>query len=245
MVKRLLKKIIPPEAALQVRKIKGRILYRGNKVYCPVCDYRSSKFLTIPGHTRLICPVCYSLQRHRLLSLYWQEATKLFDAPVKRLLHIAPEPCFYNLFRKHPQIDYHSADLDSIWANIKADVTELPFEDSSFDVIICNHVLEHVPDDRKAMSEFYRVLAPGGWATLQVPVVRETTFEDENVTTPAERLAVFGQADHVRIYGKDYFDRLKEAGFNVETTKASSILTKEQITDMALHEVEDVIIAKK
>ncbi len=245
MIKKLLKKIIPPKFVLQFRKIKGRILFRGNKYYCPVCGYRSGSFLSKTGRSHAMCPVCHSLRRHRLLILYWKQATELFNPPAKRLLHIAPEPCYFNLFRKHPHIDYCSIDLDSIWASIKADVTDLPFEDASFDVIICNHVLEHVLDDRKAISEFYRVLAPGGWATLQVPIMRETTFEDPKITTQEERLAVFGQDDHVRIYGMDYFDRLIETGFNIETITASSILTEEQMAEMALDGVEDVNIAKK
>ncbi len=242
MVKELLKKIIPPETVFQFRKIKGRLLHRGNKVYCPVCDYSSARFLKVTGRGRVICPVCRSMERHRLLYLYWKHSTELFNQPVKRLLHVAPEPGLFNLFRKDPCIDYYNVDLGSLWARVKAEITDLPFEDTSFDVIICNHVLEHVTDDRKALSEFFRVLVPGGWATLQVPIKRETTFEDPNVTTPEERLEVFGQDDHVRIYGKDYLDRLRDAGFKVESISATEFLNDKQISEMVLGGVEDIII---
>lgn len=244
-MKRTLKKIVSPETAIMVRKVIGRTLYRGDTHLCPVCGNRSSRFMSRPNQGKIMCPVCRSLQRHRLLIRYWQEKTNLLEAPKKRLLHIAPEPCFYELFRTNPAIEYTSADIDSIWAQQQADITDLPFSSESFDVIICNHVLEHVLDDRKAMSEFFRVLVPGGWATLLVPIKLETTYEDESIVSPEDRLRVFGQYDHVRIYGKDYFDRLKEAGFIVESIRADALLHADEITDMVLDGVEDIIIARK
>ena len=188
------------------------------RVECPCCGGRFPTF--IPGGVRLRpkaqCPRCGSLERHRLLWLYLEEKTNLFSARPK-ILHFAPEPFFQDALRALPGIEYTSADLCSPLAMVKMDITDIRYGDDSFDVILCNHVLEHITDDRKAMSELHRVLRPGGWAVLQVPVdpARETTFEDPEVTSPDERARKFGQADHVRWYGRDYADRLRGAGFDV------------------------------
>jgi SAM-dependent methyltransferase len=146
---------------------------------------------------------------------YFQERTNLFDAPVKRMLHVAPEPEFGVKLQEHPMLDYLSVDLQMPSAMVHMDITDMTFEDASFDVVYCSHVLEHIPDDRKALAELHRVLKPGGWAILQVPIVRERTEEDPSVTSVEERLARFGQGDHVRAYGPDYRERLAQAGFEV------------------------------
>ncbi len=131
------------------------------------------------------------------------------------MLHIAPEQCFYKRFRKMGNLDYTTADLESPLADIKLDVQQMPFENNTFDTVICNHVLEHVPDDRKAMREILRVLKPGGFGIMQVPMDMslEKTYEDPGIVLPQDRGKHFRQKDHYRLYGHDYLERLKECGF--------------------------------
>jgi SAM-dependent methyltransferase len=185
------------------------------------------------------------MERHRLLWLFLRERTDLLDGP-HRLLHLAPEPVFHRRLSVLPGLDYVTADLDSPLARDRVDVTALPYADDSFDAILCNHVLEHVPDDRRAMRELHRVLRPGGWAILQVPIRsgRATTYEDPTVTGPAERRRAFGQEDHVRIYGRDYEERLAEAGFRVRRDRFVRELPDAQVTRMGLKR-EDVFFCEK
>jgi SAM-dependent methyltransferase len=139
------------------------------------------------------------------------------SAPARTLLHIAPEPSLARHLAASPETRYITADRDPARANVAVDITELAFATGSFDVILCSHVLEHVPDDAAAMAELYRVLKPMGWAMLQVPLdeAREHTFEDPTIVDPAERERLFDQADHVRVYGRDYAARLERVGFGV------------------------------
>ena len=163
------------------------------------------------------CPFCGCLDRERHVYLYLKEKTEIFAKPL-RMLHVAPEANLGRLLRQHSNIDYLSADLDPTVAMIRMDLMDIEFPENTFDAIICNHVLEHVPDDRRGMAELFRVLKPGGWAILQVPIslALEMTFEDPRVTSPAERERLFGQNDHVRLHGRDYERRLQHAGFAVE-----------------------------
>ena len=117
---------------------------------------------------------------------------------------------------------------------VKMDITDIQYPDESFDVIYCSHVLEHVVDDRKAMSEFRRVLKSDGWAILLVPITVETTYEDPSIVDPAERLKHFGQDDHVRRYGKDYVERLRAAGFKVSVSNASDLCQEPEVLQMGL-----------
>ncbi len=170
------------------------------------------------------CPNCGSIDRERLVHLYLKHKTNIFTPPSGltaepiKLLHMAPEAKLEQELRKYSHIDYLSADLYMARAMVKMDITAMTWADNSFDVIICNHVLEHIPDDRLAMSELYRVLKPKGWAILQVPIsyAIASTYEDEQITSPEQREQVFGQSDHVRIYGQDYGDRLASVGFKVD-----------------------------
>jgi len=193
--------------------------YRGDRVECPVCGGRFRKFLPY-GYNRVrenvLCPKCLSLERHRLLWLYLKNRTGFFTEKLK-VLHIAPEQCFFRLCRKMPNLTYITADLESPLAEIKLDIQDMPFPDDDFDVVICNHVLEHVPDDRKAIREIFRVLKRNGYALLQVPAdySMEHTHEDPSITDPSEREKHFRQKDHYRLYGRDYLQRLTEAGFHV------------------------------
>ena len=166
----------------------------------------------------VLSPSSLSLERHRLLWLYLQNETDFFtSSEKKKVLHFAPEQAFYKLFRNQKNLDYTTTDLLSPLADVKADICNLPFPDNEYDIILCNHVLEHIPDDTKAMQELYRVLKPGGMAILQIPqdLSRTTTFADNSIVDQKERAKIFGQYDHVRVYGLDYFDKLRSIGFNV------------------------------
>jgi SAM-dependent methyltransferase len=169
-----------------------------------------------PNRANARCPNCGARDRQRHLWLYLERRTNLFSDRL-RVLHFAPERIFEEKLRPQPNLDYVSTDLARARADVKADITDLPFPDDAFDVILCSHVLEHVVEDRKAMRELHRVLRPEGWALVLVPIdfSRVETFEDPTVVAPADRERLFGQADHVRIYGPDFKARLEEAGFTV------------------------------
>jgi len=193
-----------------------------------------------------LSPSTLSLERHRMLWLYLKNETNFFTAELK-VLHFAPEQAFYKRFRKLKKLDYTTTDLNSPLADVKADICNLPFKDNEFDVILCNHVLEHIPDDTKAMQELYRVLKSGGMGVFQIPqdLSRETTFEDNSITDKKERAKIFGQYDHVRIYGKDYFDKLRYIGFKVEEVNYTSKLSKEDITRYCLAKGEIIPVVRK
>lgn len=192
---------------------------KGNRYTDPI-DNKSFRKLLPYGYENqrdnALSPSTLSLERHRLLWLYLKNETDFFTKP-KKVLHFAPEQAFYKRFRKQKNLDYTTTDLNSPLADVKADICNLPFKDNEFDVILCNHVLEHIPNDIKAIQELYRVLKKGGMAILQIPqdMSREKTFEDNSITDRKERAKIFGQYDHVRIYGRDYFDRLRSVGFRV------------------------------
>jgi SAM-dependent methyltransferase len=205
--------------------------YKGSALQCPFCEKGFRKFLSagvdspaldrarvVGGGRRpnVVCPRCTSTDRERLIYLYLlKKKAELFSREL-RVLHVAPERSLQRVLRNATNIDYISADIESPMADVKMDITAIQFPNDSFDGIICNHVLEHIQNDRLALSELYRVLRPGGWAILQVPIslALDTTVEDPNIVRPEDRERVFGQRDHVRIYGQDYISRLKVAGFD-------------------------------
>ena len=195
------------------------IFYVGSSVTCPVCNRSFSKFLPygrIKPRENALCPNCLSLERHRLIWLYLKEKTGFFSEK-KRVLHIAPEACFIPRFEKMHGANYITADIESPLAKVKMDIHNIPFDQNSFDVVLCNHVLEHVTDDIRAINEINRVLKPGGFAILQVPFflpLAENTFEDPSIIDKREREKMFGQDDHVRKYGKDYPLRISKGGLN-------------------------------
>jgi SAM-dependent methyltransferase len=197
-------------------KVLG-LFYRGSNVTCPVCGNSYKKFLPygrINPRPNALCPSCLSLERHRLIWLYLKEKSNFFSSKLK-VLHIAPEACFIKRFEKQHGENYITADIESPLAKVKMDIHKIPFEANTFDVVLCNHVLEHVDDDLQAMREIHRVLKPGGFSILQVPFfhpIPETTFEDPSITDPREREKIFGQDDHVRKFGRDYSRRLERAG---------------------------------
>jgi SAM-dependent methyltransferase len=222
-------------------------LNKGNEVECPVCASQYKKFLPYGRVARenALCPNCLALERHRLMWLFLQKQTDFFNAPLK-VLHVAPEHCFIERFEKLSNLDYITADIESPLAKVKMDVHSIPFPDNSFDVIFCNHVLEHVEDDILACSEFNRVLKPGGWGILQSPVYSmEKTLEDKTITDPAERERIFGQRDHVRKFGKDYAERLRRSGLKIEENQFVKQLETENVKKYALAEDEVIFLCRK
>lgn len=196
----------------------------------------------------VLSPSTLSLERHRLLWLYLKNETDFFNATEKKkVLHFAPEQAFYKLFRNQKNLDYTTTDLFSPLADVKADICDLPFADNSYDIILCNHVLEHIPDDTKAMQELFRVLKPGGMAILQIPqeLDRETTFADDSITDQKERAKIFGQYDHVRIYGRDYFDKLRSIGFTVIEEDYTNKITPELVEKYCLAKGEIIPVCFK
>jgi SAM-dependent methyltransferase len=215
------------------------LYYSGNNRFCPVCERSSRLFLPSGLYHRRAdsrCVVCGSLERHRLLWLFLQKKTDLFDDKIKKILHIAPESCFESRLRKNFGNNYITADLIAPSAMVKMDITCIQYPEQSFDIILCSHVLEHIQDDKQAMKEIYRVLKNNGFAILIVPISNEeTTFEDPSIVDPQERLKYFGQEDHVRVYGLDYIDRLCNAGFKVSVTSVRDLCPEKTANLMGLN----------
>lgn len=220
-----------------IKKIFIQFLYFGKGRFCPVCGKSSRRFKsygTIPRDDAQ-CIHCHALERHRLLWLFIKNKTNLFDGEQKKMLHVAPELCLEKRFKENLGDNYLTADLFNPRAMVKMDITNIQYSDQSFDVIYCNHVLEHVLDDRRAIREFYRVLKNNGWAILLVPITCEKTFEDPSIVDPKKRLEIFGHESHVRRYGPDYIERLRDAGFTVNVFKAIDIESEKEIEKMGLN----------
>ncbi|WP_407556167.1 class I SAM-dependent methyltransferase [Winogradskyella sp. 4-2091] len=225
------------------------LILKGNKYTDPIDEKSFKSFLPYGyGQQRpnVLSPSTLSLERHRLLWLYLNNETDFFKAN-KKVLHFAPEQCFLKRFKKLKNLDYTTTDLLSPIADVKADICDLPFEDNSYDVILCNHVLEHIQDDTKAIQELYRVMKPGGYGIFQIPqdLNRAETFEDDNITDKAERAKIFGQYDHVRVYGRDYFDKLRSIGFKVEEVDYTTQLSQGDIDKFRLAEGEIIPVVFK
>ena len=222
---------------------------RGSTYTDPIDGKSYRRFLPY-GYAKVrenvLAPGTLSLERHRLFWLYLKNETTFFSAPL-RVLHFAPEQAFVQKFKKQKNLTYTTTDLNSPIADVKADICDLPFKDNSFDFIICNHVLEHIPDDTKAMQELYRVLAPSGTAIVQVPydAKREITFEDNTITDQRERTRIFGQYDHLRVYGMDYFKKLSSIGFDVNALDYTSGISIDDIERYRLCKGELLPVCKK
>ena len=215
-----------------------------------MCGCQRRKFLPygyVEQRENALCPNCLALERHRLLWLWLLRESDLGRGAMAlpKMLHIAPEVALMRRFRKMYAREaerYVTADLESPLADIHFDVQQIPLEDESFDVVICNHILEHVEDDGKALSEIFRVMKREGWGVILSPIdpSREFTFEDDSITDPDERTRIFGQYDHRRIYGRDYAQRLGRVGFEVyEIDYRQSLSSAEQalyaLTDEKLY----------
>lgn len=222
---------------------------RGTNYTDPIDGKSYKTFLPYGYRTQrnnALSPSTLSLERHRLLWLYLKNKTDFFTAKHK-VLHFAPEQAFYKRFRRMENLEYITTDLNSPLADVKADICNLPFKENEFDVILCNHVLEHIPDDTKAMQELYRVLKPGGFGVFQIPqdLTRAITFEDNSITDKKERAKIFGQYDHVRIYGKDYFKKLRSVGFKVDEVDYTASLSEDMIKKYCLAKGEIIPVVFK
>jgi len=268
-MKSAIKKYIPYALGTKLRgswQIAQSIFYIGNKYYCPFCKSKLRKLL--PGGFDLpiinekriigagrrdncICPRCYSTDRDRLIYLYLTHFTNI-STEHNRMLHVAPSGSLKALLSTIPNLEYqegikhhegfyYSKDISII------DIRKLDIEDNTFNIIFCNHVLEHIQEDLQAMKELYRVLKPGGWALLQVPISRvlKETYEDFSITSEKEREEHFGQFDHVRIYGSDYPKRLEKAGFTVELINLNIGWEIADIEKYAINTEETLYIAHK
>ena len=224
---------------------------KGNKYTDPIDGKSFRRFLPYGyGKQRenALSPSTLSLERHRLMWLFLRNDTDFFTSKEKiKTLHIAPEQCFLDLFRKQKNLEYITSDLESPIADVKADICNLPFDDNSFDVVFCNHVLEHIINDTKAMQELYRVLKKGGFGIFQIPqdLSREKTFEDNTITNRRERAEIFGQYDHVRVYGRDYFNKLRSVGFAVDEIDYTKKITREKLERYCLMKNEILPVCYK
>jgi SAM-dependent methyltransferase len=229
-----------------------QLFYRGDKRTCPCCSARLKNFLPLRTHTgtlvpSVICPRCDAHPRHRLLWHYLRAKHGELFMTELQFLHLAPEFCFTRHFRKLKNLHYVTADIEMPQVDCRVDICHLPFAENSFDVLFCNHVLEHVPADREAMSELFRVLRPAGWALLQVPIDKQLsqTLEDESIVSPEERERLFGQNDHVRQYGADFQGRLSAAGFAVEVIEYPGTLNPSLIEECGLDPDESIYLCRK
>lgn len=246
--------VIPRPILIRLSYVARPILevaLRGKKFTDPIDGKSFSTFLPYGYGTQrnnVLSPSTLSLERHRLLWLFLKNETDFFTSnEKKKVLHFAPEQAFYKRFRNQKNLDYTTTDLLSPLADVKADICNLPFPDNQYDVIFCNHVLEHIPDDTKAMMELYRVLKPGGMAILQIPqdLARKETFSDDSITDPKERAKIFGQYDHVRIYGLDYFNKLRSVGFKVIEEDYTQKISAEKVNEYCLAKGEIIPVCYK
>jgi SAM-dependent methyltransferase len=249
----------------KIRNLVFKTIHPGNRFYCLQCDKSYSRFLSVGVKQEVLkrykvsgagrrknakCPNCGSVDRSRLLLLYFKLRTNILNKKT-RILHIAPNIRVGEFLRSHESVDHVCGSLDpddfKVLNAIKVDVTAIPFGAEEFDVVICNHILEHVPDEELALSEIYRVLKPKGFAILQVPIATllEETLEDKSITTERERLITYGQHDHVRLNGLDYFDKIRQTGLNPIRDNPYDNNWLPDIEKHALSRIEDVIIGQK
>lgn len=233
-----------------VFKFFAPVVLKGDNVECPVCEKSFKKFLPY-GYNEyqrdnVLCPYDLTLERHRLMWVYLKSKSNFFTADLK-VMHIAPEQCFYKLFRNQKNLDYTTGDLESPLADLHFDLHNIPLEDNQYDVIFCNHVMEHVENDVQCMKELLRIMKPGGWGIFQVPIdrTRDTTYEDATITDPKEREKHFWQYDHVRLYGTNYPDVLRSAGFEVEEFDYKKELTPDTYKRYRFDEGEMLYIVRK
>lgn len=264
-MKKWIKKVLPNkiirkyiELKTKNERIEFQKSIKGDDVFCPICNSTFKIFGTFGLIKRYnaLCYNCKSLERHRLLFLFFKERFELFPPQNRtiKLLHFAPEKSLYDFFSKHPNLEYFPCDLipekfdfgKKIEVN-KVDITDISFNDNFFDIILCSHVLEHVPDDKQAMNELYRVMSKNGSGIFQVPIDYSlpTTYEDLSITLPEDREKAFGQHDHVRLYGRDYKNRLEKVGFNVNEIDFCSRFSTHDIFKYGLNKAEMIYLCNK
>ncbi|MDB5039144.1 MAG: SAM-dependent methyltransferase [Bacteriovoracaceae bacterium] len=249
--KSIIKNKIPPRWFPNILRIYfgfRSVFYGGNKVQCPCCErsYRNFVDFGDPREIAVACPGCGSFSRQRLLTLILKSKF-LTSNRILSVLHIAPELCISDFLKRQAQVKYKSIDLQSPQAEERMDLTDLHLSEGQFDLVICFHVLEHIVEDQKAMSEICRVLKKGGAALIQVPQNKSLvrSFEDPNISTPELRKKHFGQEDHVRIYGQDFKSRLESAGLDVSLLATKDICDREMIHRQNLLEDETIHLCIK
>lgn len=231
-------RFVVKEALAKVR----RAIYRGEKVECPCCGMTFSLFL-FSNYMAALCPNCLSVERYRLLCHFLENASEFGDREM-RVLDIAPMWSFQEFCRRHENVEYLSIDIASPIAMRHMDIRALDLPDEHFDCIICYHVLEHIDDEMKALSELKRVLKPDGWAIIQVPIhVAKTIERGELTEAQAGRILKF--PDHLRAYGPDYRDLLESAGFEVEVIPYARSFSKDELKRFGLDITEDLYISRK
>jgi SAM-dependent methyltransferase len=195
----------------------------------------------------VLCPHDLTLERHRLIWLYLQKKSNFFFDEQLAFLHIAPEQCFLPHFRKLKNLDYLTGDLVSPIADLHFDLHHIPLEENRFDVIFCNHVLEHVADSKQCMAELYRVMRPGGWGIFQVPqdFTRADTYEDASIQSEADRAKHYWQKDHLRLFGANYPEKLAEVGFEYVALKPDELVSAEEVDRYRLNPNEILYIFRK
>lgn len=245
-----LKRVFPPRVWHHIRIVKittddwlrplRKARFGGEGQFCPVCGSRVKRFLK-----RRICPICFAKDRHRFAFLVLGRETDLLSNPERRFLHVAPEPELSKKMRRSHGARYVTADLYNPKVDLSIDIRDILCPDEIFDGIYCSHVLEHVDNDDKAIREFFRILKPGGFATIQVPITRDRTFQDPSITDPKDRLKHYGQLDHVIAYGPDFSERLAECGFLVTSFMAKEYLDPEERENMDIDGEERVFLGRK
>jgi len=228
------------------RRLK-QTLYYGRNRYCPICESRLTAFLACsePPRPDARCPVCGLVERHRMLWFVLRTHTDLFRRRGLSILHFAPELPFARAFARLPGVRYVTADIDPEKAMERVDIQEMGYADATFDVVLCCHVLEHIPNDRKGIGEIARVLKPGGWAALMVPVLSERTQEDPGVTDPEERERLYGQHDHLRSYGMDFAERVESCGLSVRAFRPGDVLGEDRMALMSVADKDVVFLCTK
>ena len=229
-----------------IRRTRAKLTFHGTAHHCPVCESSLRTFLPAgdPPRPEALCPVCYCLERHRLLWTVLRD--RMSEGSLRsggRLLHVAPEAALVRDLER--RFDYLSVDIEPGRAMVTGDITDLEFQDESFGAVICNHVLEHIRDDVAALGEIHRVLKPGGWASLLVPITGPVTTDAPEGATPEYLKEYHGQDDHIRTYGPDYCDRVTDAGFHVEQTLAGALLGAEEAARLGIPLDELCIIGLK
>lgn len=218
------------------RRIKVQTYKIGSGRTCPICEFDGRKFASAghPPRPESQCPQCGARERHRLLWYYIRNETNLTDGG-NDILYFAPSKNILDDLQEYGN-NVLTMDLLMDGVDLNADITRLPFTDGTFDWIVCSHVLEHIPNDRAAMSEMERVLNPEGEALIMVPKdrSRDQTYEDSSITSPEARRREFGQENHVRWYGTDFPERLSNSGFNVSTETYADSLNDDTIEQYGL-----------
>ena len=230
----------------KIKRILLRLINFGFKMRCPICNGHFRRFLPMNERENAVCPKCRSLERTRLIFLCLKQKN-IFLRKNLRLLHVAPHKMLQRILGKMRNLEYISINIVPGLANYAMDLTNLTFENNFFDIIICSHVLEHISDDKLAIKELYRVLKEDGWGLIIVPIDSnlENTIEGLEIKDLKIRKELFGLEDHVRQYGLDFIDRLRNAGFYVKLDNYINDLDESTLKKFGLNTDEKIYFVSK